>query len=140
MKTLALLAFLIFTGMQSYAQLDGDKLLFLKKAEKYRRMKNTGMGLTLAGTVLSVVGIVTLINSTTTTYSYGNGGTQTTNTGNAAGGALAYLLGAASVGTGVPLWIVGGINHGRYTRKLEAVSAQINLTPQSTGIRLTYRF
>lgn len=139
MKTLTLLTFLLFTGIQCFAQQDDDRSLFQKKAEKYRKMKNTGIVLTFGGSVLSIVGAVTLLNSApSSTYYYGS--TQTTNTGNAAGGAIAYLLGAACVGTGVPLWIVGGINHGKYTRKLEALSARLNVAPQGKGVKVTLRF
>lgn len=140
MKTLTLIIVLLFAAIQAFAQQDYDKLLYLKKAEKYRRMKSTGTTLTIGGTVLSVVGMAVLLNSTsTTTYNVG-GPSQTTNTGNAAGGAIAYVLGSACVGAGVPLWIVGGINHGKYNRKLENLSTQLNVAPQATGIKFTLRF
>jgi hypothetical protein len=140
MKIFALLTFLLFTSLQTFAQQDADKLFFLKKSEKYRKMRNTGATLTVGGSILMVVGIVTLLNSTiTTTSTYGSPG-QTTTTGNPGGGFAAYLIGAAGVGAGVPLWIVGGISHGKYERKLQSLSAGVNVSPQASGLRLTYRF
>ena len=53
---------------------------------------------------------------------------------------LVYYLGVASLGAGIPLWIVGGHSVRKYERKFESVSFGLNLTPQKAGLTLTYRF
>jgi hypothetical protein len=136
MKTLTLLLVLCAFAFNCAAQIDEEKALYIQKAEKYRRMKNTGQILTFGGSVMMVVGIVMISNVETTTNSYG----QTTQTGNVGGGLAMYLLGGCAVGAGVPLWIVGGINTGKYERKLQSVSVTMNVSPRSNGIGIRYRF
>lgn len=136
MKTLTILAVLLFFSFTSYAQFSEDKALYLKKVEKYRRMKSTGQALTLGGSAAMIIGVVMLANVETTYNSYG----QATTSGNVGGGVALYLLGGCAVGAGVPLWIVGGINKGRYERKLQTVSVRLNTSPQNTGLTLNYRF
>jgi hypothetical protein len=140
MKTSILLCCLIFTAVKTFAQYDPEKMLYIKKAEKYRKMKNTGTLLTVGGVILTVVGVSTLINSTTTTTVNGSGQNQTTSSGNAVGGAIAYVLGVACVGSGVPLWIVGAHAQKKYLRKLEAVTIGVNLNERNKGLTLRYRF
>lgn len=139
MKFIAFLLFLFLIAGQAYAQINPDRMLYLEKTEKYRRMRNTGTTLTGLGSILVVVGVVTLINSTTTTYSNGTT-TQTTSTGNIEGGLAAYLVGAGCLGAGIPLWIVGGIQRGRYERKLQQLDLGFNLKQRNIGLSLTYRF
>lgn len=140
MKTFLLLSFFTFTALQSVAQQDQEKLLYLKKVEKFRKMKNTGAVLTVGGGILFVVGIATLLNSSTTTTSNGYGSSYTTTQGNPEAGLAAYLFGSAGLGAGIPLWIIGKNNHRKYTRKLESVSAGAQLNLQAPGFKLTYRF
>lgn len=139
MKFLSALALLVFISVQSFAQrqdVGSDKMFYLAKSEKYRKMATTGTVLAVGGTILVIVGVVTLSNVETTYSSYG----QTTTSGNIEAGIGAYLLGVAGLGSGIPLWIIGGINHHRYERKFENVSIGLNLTPQRSGVKLTYRF
>ena len=136
MKTLTILFVLVAFAFNCAAQIDEDKALYIQKAEKYRRMKNTGQVLTFGGSVMMVVGVVMLSNLETTTNSYG----QSTTTGNVGGGIAMYLLGGCAVGAGVPLWIVGGINKGRYERKLQSVSLTMNVSPRNNGVGIRYRF
>src|SRR5687767_2608744 len=114
MKILTLLIAFILCSATTYAQLDEDKALYLKKVEKYRKMKGTGQLLTFGGSAMMIIGIVMISNSAETTYnSYGQ---QQTTSNNAGGGIALYFLGAGALGAGIPLWIVGGINKGRYER------------------------
>lgn len=136
MKILVVALILSAFAFNSFAQIDEEKALYIQKAEKYRRMKNTGQILAIGGTVMMVAGIVTLSNVETTTNGYG----QTTTTGNVGSGIAMYLLGGCAVGAGVPLWIVGGINKGKYERKLQSVSVSLRVTPRSNGIGIRYRF
>lgn len=139
MKTLLLLIFLFGIGVSTYAQQDPERMQYLQKVEKYHRMKRTGQTLTVLGSVLSVVGFVTMLNSSyeTTTNQYG---TQTTSSGNPGAGLAAYLVGSACVGAGVPLWIVGGVNEGKYQRKLNALNVGAKINRDGAGLTLRYRF
>jgi hypothetical protein len=139
MKKTLVFIFFLFVCIHSFAQASFDKALYQEKFEKYHRMKKTGTTLTLLGTALSVVGIVTIANtSTTTTYTYGS--PKTTVDGNPGLGIAAYLGGSICVGIGVPLWIVGGINKGKYERKLQSLNVGANITPQGGGLTFRYRF
>jgi hypothetical protein len=127
----------MFTTLYASAQMDEQKMFYLKKSEKFRKMKNTGIGLTTVGGICFITGIVKLINAPTTTTSSG----QTTVTGSdAAQGFLLYLAGFAMGATGIPLTIVGAINHKRYNKKLENFSLNLNLGPEHQGLVLTYKF
>lgn len=116
-----------------------DKILYELKAEKYKRMKNTGAALTVGGGVLAIVGIVVGSNSSVTTTSYGGGPTDTESTGSLGFSVAAFLIGGASVGVGVPLWIVGSKSEKKYTQKLENLSVKMNVRPGTKGLTLVYR-
>ena len=126
-------------SVQTFAQFDQDKLFYINKIEKYRKMKNTGTALTVAGGVLFVVGVATLVNTVQSTTTTGSS-TQTTTSGNLELGLIGYFGGAACLGSGIPLWIIGAHSERKYTRKLEGAYVGFNLAPQKTGLTLTYRF
>jgi hypothetical protein len=137
MKTLTILTAFILFSLNCGAQIDEEKALYMEKFEKYRRMKNTGQVLTFGGSAMMVIGIVMISNAAEASYnSYG----QTSTGSNAGGGLAVYLLGGCAVGAGVPLWIVGGINKGRYERKLKTVSLSFNSSPQNRGLGIRYKF
>ena len=141
MKTFLLICILTGFVCQSYAQqIEGNKELYFEKAEKFRKMKTTGQVLTIGGSILAAAGMVTLLSSSTTTTTDSYGQTDTSVDGNIIAGILMYLSGSACAGAGVPLWIVGGINEGRYNRKLETVTLRLKMDPQATGLALRYRF
>ena len=141
MKYFVVIAFLFAVASQSFAQLSPEKALYIQKADKYRRMKGGGVALTVVGGILAIVGIGTLANSSYETYYNGNTGQTTTTThGNPEAGAVAFLLGAAGLGAGIPLTIVGTHNQRKYERRIENLSVKLNLNPQRTGLRLIYRF
>jgi hypothetical protein len=141
MKTLfiALLCTVIVLPVFSQDNTNNQKAFYLMKAEKYRRMRNTGATLTIGGTILTVVGIATIANASTTTTTTSSG-TYTTSSGNLGAGVAAYLVGVCSTSAGVPLWIVGGINHGRYRDKYDKLILQANASPRHAGLALTYKF
>jgi len=119
-----------------YSQIDPQRSLYIAKAEKYRKMKTTGAVLTVGGTILTIVGISTLSKVESTTNAYG----QIQTTGNPVAGVLELLAGMGGVGAGVPLWIVGAHAETKYNRKLEMLSVKLNVSPNSTAVKLTYRF
>lgn len=131
---------ILFSAIQTYAQFDKDKLFYAAKAERYKRMKTTGTILTIAGGILTVVGITTLSNSSVTTIYGSNGQSQNITTGNPEAGAIEFLLGIGGLGAGIPLWAVGGHAERKYLRKLENISVRLNRQQQNTGFTLTYKF
>lgn len=93
MKIILLIAFLACIAIESVGQQNQNKLFYAQKAEKYRRMKNTGATLTVAGGILTVVGIVTIANATYETV-YTPTGTYTTATsGNPGPGRCCLFVG-----------------------------------------------
>ncbi len=133
MKTVALMIILFSVGVKCYSQTDPQKLLYLREAERYRKMKNTGTVLTVVGGVLFATGLVTLVNSSTNYYS-----NSTPN--DVRNGLYAYIGGAACLGAGIPLWIVGGTKHRKMLAKSEGLSVRINAMPTNRGLTFTYRF
>ncbi|MEO7991746.1 MAG: hypothetical protein ABI663_19490 [Chryseolinea sp.] len=136
MKILIPLFVILFLTFQCYGQVDPQKLKYLQKTEKYRRMKNTGRAITVIGGVLLVTGIVTITNSI---KAYNNG-SPTYSAGDTQKGFLEYLGGLAGLGAGIPLWAVGGHNQKKYEQKLQDLSVRFNASPQNRGFTITYRF
>jgi hypothetical protein len=140
MKYLFIVIFILFISCRTFAQAADERYEYHQKLEKYSRMKKTGQTFVVLGSVLSIAGFVIMANSTTTTTYSGYGSPQTTTDGNPAAGAAAYLIGSAFVGAGVPLWIVGGVQKGKYERKLDALSVGASVSPQGAGLTLRFRF
>jgi len=110
------------------------KFDYVGKIEKYRKMRGAGAALTVIGSILSVAGTVTAVN---------NMGDMFVDDGNdsaLAAGTVCALAGYGMLGAGIPMWIVGGVQHKKYSTKLQELSLKINATPQSQGITLSYRF
>lgn len=139
-KVLLLITFLSFVIVPSFAQINSEKLVYLQKVEKYRRMKSTGATLTIGGSVLMVTGLIVLSNSSYEYVDYGNGNTQERTTGNPLAGAVIWIVGNASVGAGIPIWIIGKNNFRKYSNKLESVSIKVNTNPQYSGLTLACKF
>ena len=140
MKTPILLLLMVFSASHMQAQQNDDKLFYLQKAEKYRRMKTTGAVLTGLGSIAFIAGIVTVSNATYTTTTNGYGQPVTTSSdGDAAAGVLSFLAGSLALGAGVPLWIVGAHAKKKYERKLEGLTFRMNFHQQRAGFTLTCR-
>jgi hypothetical protein len=128
-------------GQQQQFNAD-NQTLYTNKIKHFHSMKSAGQALTFGGTALVVIGLVVLENASNND-SFNNNTNGTSNSGlngSIAGGLVTYLVGAGCVGAGVPLWIVGGINQGRYERKLDSLSLKIKVNPHSAGLALCYRF
>ena len=123
----------LMTG-RAFAQ-NTNNLDYIKKVEKFRRMRNAGAGLTVVGSVLLVVGTVTVINSSVDELFYTE--SKTTDAGVAS-----MVAGQICLGAGIPLWIVGANNHKKYSKLAQGhgLNVKINATPQSRGLTFTYRF
>ena|SRR5688572_2076527 len=141
MKYILLLAILTLSFLDASAQYDPDKLLYLQKVEKNRKMKSTGRVLAITGGALTVVGFVVLVNSTITETINGGYGSTTTNlSGYKTFGTVTFLLGMTGMASGFPLWAVGAHNQRKYRHRLESLSVDFKIDPRSSGLGLTYRF
>ncbi|HOX82874.1 MAG TPA: hypothetical protein PLS08_07575 [Chryseolinea sp.] len=136
MKTILLLGFIFTLSVQCYSQIDPQKLLYLQKAEKARRMKNTGRALTMVGGVLFITGIVTSVNNI---KDYNNTGIPLSSS-ELRNNFLLYAGGTAGLSSGIPIWVLGGTNQRKYDDRAMSISFKINTSPQNKGLTLTYRF
>jgi len=125
-----------FLAGQTYAQQqlqNQEKIDYFGKVEKYRRMKNSGIALTVVGSVLLAAGTITVLNATVEEMFY-------VESKSADIGVACMLAGQIGLGAGIPLWIVGANNQRKYSMKVQELTVKINATPQSHGLTLTYRF
>ena len=115
---------------------------YQQKIESYTKLKRTGIGLGLAGGVLSVTGIVMVSNADweTTPNSYGGGSSKTTNDSEGVTGVLMLLVGVPLAATGIVLGSIGSSKVRKYREKLEDVSLNIDYSQQNKGFTLCYRF
>lgn len=130
--TFAILFTLSFLAGQ--AQQDIDQYMKYSKGD---RMRKTGIGLTIGGGVLTVIGISMLssANFTSTTNQYGQQ-QYSSNDPNAQSGALCLLGGIGMLGAGVPLWIVGA----HKVKKYKPTGLSLNLNPAPRGLGVSLRF
>lgn len=129
MKAIVILLVCI-VSFNAVAQMDAQKLQYLKKVEKYRRVRNLGLVMVIAGTTMGVVGFTRLINS---------------NSANPASDkdVLLWVAGAPFFSAGIPLSIIGHNNMRKYEKKLQTnpgLSLNLQLAPHRQGLTLTYRF
>jgi hypothetical protein len=108
------------------------KLDYVAKVEKYRKMRGAGAALTVVGSILSIAGTVTAVNNM---YIFD----ESQNSAYVAGTVCA-LAGYGMLGAGIPLWIVGGVQHKKYSTKLQELSVKINSAGPAPGLTLRYRF
>jgi hypothetical protein len=140
MKTLTSILILVLISIQAFSQTNSDKALYEQKIIKYTRMKRTGTVLTIAGGVLTTVGVVILSNSSYSTVSNGYGYSETHTEGNPGLGVLCFITGTGGLGAGIPLMIVGSKAKRKYEDKLQSLSLKLNVNPNHKGFALTYRF
>ena len=124
---------------QQKSSVDDKRTFYIKKVEKYRRLRNNGIGFTIVGGVLMGVGISTLSQVTYSTTYYGSSSSSTVTGGHPVTGALELLGGMGCLGAGIPLWVVGGHNVKKYSRKLE-MEFNSNYGKRQAGLTFTYHF
>lgn len=108
-----------------------ERLFYLEKVEKYKRMKTVGVVLSVAGTI-AMIAAVAMVNEDDYTGYYTDDDDYSE--------AVVAVAGVSALGAGIPLWIVGAHNQNKYEQKLKNVSIGMRITPQSRGLTLTYRF
>jgi len=137
-KTIILCILVALIGQHAVAQQNPPqdsqslKLDYVGKIEKYRKMRGAGAALTVIGSILTVAGTVTVMNNMDL-FSDGDDSAYVT-------GAVCALAGYGMLGAGIPLWIVGGVQHKKYSTKLQELSIKIDATSQSQGLTLRFRF
>jgi hypothetical protein len=135
--TIAVLFVIVLASCQVRAQLDLEQYAKYSKGE---RLKRTGIGLTVAGGLLTVIGINMLSSAHVQTTTGPNGQTQySSNDPNAQSGALCLLGGMGMLGAGIPIWIAGA--HKVHKYKMDGLSLNLNVAPYGRpGVRLALRF
>lgn len=135
LKTSLLLIIWSSVVFQTHAQ-EQDELSYYKKAEKYRRIKTAGAVLAITGTTMMVISVAI----STVSYDDSSNGINEKDRMSETVEAITFLGGAACLATGIPLWIVGGVNEARYERKAKKSSVNLGLNPERPGLILSYRF
>ena len=103
------------------AQYNSDSVSYTKKAKRALATKRVGATITLLGTATFIVGAIVY------------DGTMNDGIGIAMGGMAVTVI-------GIPIWMVGGTNHRKYTRKAQGITLRAQVTPRKAGLALTYRF
>ena len=114
------------------------RFLYERKIISFAKMKQTGIGLTFGGALLSIGGIAVMANSNLGTGyidSYGN----SRETERWMLGYLALCLGVPTTAGGIVFWSIGGSKMKKYQEKLNSVSLNLNPSPQQ-AISLSVRF
>lgn len=128
MKLFIALFLMVLITVASQAQYRNDSTTYVIKIQKYHDMRTVGTLLTIAGTGMFVAGLVTMADNVW-------GDDQKFENG-----LVVYVLGVASLGAGIPLWIVGAHNHKKYSEKLRALTLNFNAGTSYRGLTLRYRF
>ena len=120
--------------IQSYGQEKSQKLIYGAKVNQYTFMKRAGTTLTVAGVVCIIAAVAKESNPPEYT-GYGKPPSTLTN------GVMGLMVGGvACLGTGIPLWTIGGYNQQKYQKKLKNISLQASRGQQFKGLTLAYRF
>ena len=124
---------ILLAGIVSFSamgQMDPQKLQYLKKVEKYRRVRNLGLVMVIAGTTMGAVGFSRLIKSTSANPASDED-------------VILWVAGAPFFSAGIPLSIIGHNNMKKYEKRLQTnsgLSLNFQLAPHRQGLVFTYRF
>lgn len=128
MKLLIPFFLAMLIAVSTHAQYKNDSTEYVIKIQKYRDMRTAGIIFTVIGTGLFVAGVAVMEeNLWDDDQGFENG-------------AVVFLVGAASLGAGIPLWIVGAHQHKKYSEKLKGLSLNLQVRTAYQGITLRYRF
>lgn len=118
----------------AFAQVD-QKALYQKKIKSYSNMKGAGIGLTFGGVVMTAIGIGVIAGAPEDDWdTY-----EDESYDQIMLGAVVTEVGVIMIGGGITLWAIGGSKKAKYTRKLNALS--LNLNPSfKQKFSLAYRF
>ncbi len=151
MKRIFITILLGILFLPSFAQLQDvevRKTMYERKVVSFKRMKSTGVGLTIGGAILTVVGTALLANSDYLSssydddYGYGYGNDYESSNDGAGQFILGYVsvvAGVTSTAGGIVLWSIGSRKTKQYQQKLDMISFNVNPSTQQM-VSLSYRF
>jgi hypothetical protein len=137
-----MLSLLVFIAKQQqlFAQTDPQSK-YLRKVEAYRKMKNGGTVLGVAGAALTITGIVLVSKADWHQQSYvGSYGSNYNTDGKGVAGIFSIALGVPMTVGGIVLGSIGSRKMKQYQEKLSNVRFNLLYTPQQRGMTLAYRF
>lgn len=137
MKT-AILSVCLLCFTQSRAQQQDQKEFYQQRVEKFKRIKNLGVGLTAVGGAALCVGLVLAANNDNDDLTIHPQGNQ--NDEGLSAGELTAIGSIFLIGPGIPLCIVGSQGESKYRAKLRSVGLMPSIKSQSVAITLTYKF
>jgi hypothetical protein len=123
---------------RSIAQGDPNESLRQQKLTKYKNMKQGGLALIVVGGILIIAGSAIEVNQADKELDAFFNGEPEPEHNNI--GTVLFCSGLVMEGAGIPLTIVGHRKYKHYKTNPDVISLGIKAHPQSTGLRLTYRF
>jgi hypothetical protein len=121
LKIVIICAAILFVPVRIFAQYNSETTSYTKKAQSALETKKTGATITMLGALALTIGLITVNSDLDAGAAIGMGGLVATT-------------------IGLPIWIVGSVNHKKYTRKAQSLIMQVRATPNQLGLNLTYRF
>ena len=122
-----------------------QKDFYNQKINRFNHMKNSGIGITVGGAILTIVGVGLVIDGAhkETVYEQNydpyTSDDSTDGAGEALLGVCVVYLGICAEIPGVLLWSIGSAKKHKYMKKLNAVT--LNLNPDiHQSLTLTYKF
>lgn len=142
MRLLLLLSvFLVFFQISSIAQVYGEKLLYLKKVESFKRMQNTGITLDIIGISTTIVGISMFTSADWQKLKSPSGQSYyATEDPKALKGFLLAIAGIPITAVGTVFTIIGSRKVNFYKRKLGGFSFDYKASPFYQGVVVSYKF
>ncbi|MFH1121939.1 MAG: hypothetical protein V1775_19130 [Bacteroidota bacterium] len=142
-KALAIAVFMVLAFQMIVPAQVSREDIYRKKIKSYTRMRNTGVVLTITGAVFTVAGVGLMVdgmNKDLDSYdSYDPYETSDEALTEMTVGLLAFYAGLFMDTGGIVLWSIGGSKKRSYTRKLNAISLNLNPDPRQT-LSLSVRF
>ena len=131
-RFLTFLIFVLLITVRSFAQENAEIQALEQKVTKYKNMKGGGAALAVLGGLLMIGGVVT-IHDNPPNILYGE-------SNNFAGGMALFVVGAAGLGSGIPLWTIGAKRERMYRTMLETTRTRLTVDAHPRGIGLTLHF
>lgn len=124
-----------FTIQAQVQDQNRKKNLYESKIHSFTKMRNAGIGLTIGGAVLTVIGISTMSSA------IADDPDMVTDSGTSKflAGYVCTALGLTASGGGIVLWAIGGAKKRSYSEKLNSLSLNLNPGPRQI-FSLAYRF
>ena len=114
--------------------------IYQNKVVKFSKMKRSGVGLTICGTVLTVVGIGMVADGAYRLYNdTHNSLNQDDPESEMAIGSCATAIGLTATSGGVVLWIIGASKANKYRKNLRYFSFDLSPAPNQM-LSLAFRF